>query len=195
MLEKINFHSGGTYHVYNRSNGRDFMFRNTHHYKQFLRKYREYMGGLWDTHAYCLMPTHFHFLITVKPNIESGIEMSHRCSMAFSNLANSYTQWFNKSNDRHGSLFTQNFRRKVVCDFEYLRTVICYIHNNPVKDGLAESPGDWQFSSYNELSMRNETLMGVHPVISLFGSKESFLNQHLMRETPEDFRIVYKTAG
>ncbi len=195
MLQKIIFQPGSTYHVYNRSNGSEPMFRHAANYNHFLRKYNEYMSGLWDTHAYCLMPTHFHFLITVKPNTKIESEMSLRCSQAFSNLANSYTQSFNKLHKRHGSLFTQNFRRKPVYDNEYLKTVICYIHNNPVKDGIAQVASDWQFSSYNELRMRNETLFGLHPVISLFGSRESFIEHHLMNETPENFRIVYKKAG
>ena len=116
-------------------------------FTQNLKSMRDESQNLVQIIAYCIMPTHFHFLITVKPNTKIESEMSLRCSQAFSNLANSYTQSFNKLHKRHGSLFTQNFRRKPVYDNEYLKTVICYIHNNPVRAGIVEKPEEYRYSS------------------------------------------------
>ena len=54
------------YHLYNRSNNNEILFKTTENYLYFLKKYRFYLEPLLDTLAYCLMPTHFHFLVYVK---------------------------------------------------------------------------------------------------------------------------------
>ncbi len=49
---------------------------------------------------------------------------------------------------RKGVLFEKGFRRKIVDDPEYLKNLMDYIHNNPVKHGFADHPGDYPWSSY-----------------------------------------------
>jgi putative transposase len=56
-----------------------------------------------------------------------------------------------------GSLIHQIFEK------EYLQTCFNYIHNNPVKAGLSQNPGDWEFSSYLDYcGLRKGTL--VNPI-------------------------------
>ena len=54
------------YHLYNRTNNDELLFKEKKNYLYFLGKYRHYLAEFVDTHAYCLMPTHFHFLIYIK---------------------------------------------------------------------------------------------------------------------------------
>ncbi len=54
------------YHLYNRTNNDEILFRDRESYLYFLKKFRHYLTEFADTHAYCLMPTHFHFLIYLK---------------------------------------------------------------------------------------------------------------------------------
>lgn len=63
-------HLGAFYHVYNRANGSDKLFRRSDNYFYFLKKYCEYAHPLVKTYAYCLMPNHFHFLIQVREESE-----------------------------------------------------------------------------------------------------------------------------
>ena len=58
------------YHIYNRANGNELLFRSEDNYHYFLRKYGEYISPVMDTFSYCLMPNHFHFLVQVKPENE-----------------------------------------------------------------------------------------------------------------------------
>src|SRR5699024_11262862 len=58
------------YHVYNRANGEDRLFKNRENYSYFLKRYRQYIVSVADTLAYCLMPNHFHFLIQIKEEKE-----------------------------------------------------------------------------------------------------------------------------
>ena len=189
------FNPGTVYHVYNRTNGKVPLFLNESDYGIFLEQYNKYMTGVWTTHAYCLMPSHFHLLISVKPYTEILLDPSKKCTQAFSNFANSFAQRYNRKIKRHGSLFCQNFRRLPVSDEQYLKTVISYIHNNPVKDGLVSAPHLWKHSSYNEIALSRPTLFGEHSVIQLFGSQDEFRNFHSANIAPLDFRIAYKQAS
>jgi len=69
-------------------------------------------------------------------------------STQLSHLFNSYAQYYNKKYQRKGVLFEKGFRRKIVDDPEYLKNLMDYIHNNPVKHGFADHPGDYPWSSY-----------------------------------------------
>ncbi len=54
------------YHIYNRTNNEETLFRSRENYLYFLKKYRYYLEELLETIGYCLMPTHFHFLARVR---------------------------------------------------------------------------------------------------------------------------------
>jgi REP element-mobilizing transposase RayT len=82
-------------------------------------------------------------------------EISKRLGLLFS----SYTKAINKRYYRHGSLFQQRAKAKIVSDERYLLTLISYIHQNPVRAGHVRRPEDWPFSSYLDLiEERNGTL-------------------------------------
>lgn len=55
-----------TYHLYNHENGGDNLFREEENFRYFLRKWKQHIDAVVDTLAYCLMPNHFHFMVTVK---------------------------------------------------------------------------------------------------------------------------------
>jgi len=57
---------GNYYHIYNHSNGNLNIFRTEENYRFFIERFVKYMSPYADTYAYCLMPSHFHFLIRVR---------------------------------------------------------------------------------------------------------------------------------
>jgi putative transposase len=59
-----------TYHIYNRANGNECLFKSAENYSYFLKKYLEYINPIADTFCYCMMPNHFHFLIRIKSKKE-----------------------------------------------------------------------------------------------------------------------------
>jgi hypothetical protein len=128
------------------------------------------------------MPNHFHFIITVKPN-PLGEEYS-ACCQAFSNFCNGYTQAFNRQHHRMGSLFMRSFKRKNANDLSYLKTLTCYIHNNPVKPGMVRYPDQWEYSSYNRLYNSDASQYETHPVLKLFGNREEFHREHVIHNSP-----------
>ncbi|HEA31502.1 MAG TPA: hypothetical protein ENH91_16170 [Leeuwenhoekiella sp.] len=99
------------YHIYNRANGDERIFRTAENYSYFLRRYAYFINPVASTLSYCLMPNHFHFLVRIKNDV-SKEKLEGHVSKQFSNLFSSYTQAFNKQQKRKGSLFMKNFKRK-----------------------------------------------------------------------------------
>ena len=101
----------------------------------------------------------------------------------WSNLFNSYTQAYNKQNNRRGSLFMRNYKRKEIKDERYLKKLIHYIHYNPIKAGLVSKPKDWFFSSYLSIISQKQTNLMRDEVIELFDDLNNFKYCH--RKQPE----------
>jgi REP element-mobilizing transposase RayT len=55
------------YHVYNRTNNRQPLFKNDDNRYYFLKRYTKYLQPVLDTFCWNLLPNHFHFLVRVKP--------------------------------------------------------------------------------------------------------------------------------
>ena len=185
-----------TYHIYHHAVGEENLFKEEQHYYLFLDKYNRYINPICETYAYCLMPNHLHCVVRFHDTPElikhykkirkvRGLDIDINddsiegtlptyLSKSFSNLFNSYTQTINHLEKRKGSLFRQNFNRKIVGDDDYLRYLIAYVHNNPVKDNFVDSIGEWEFSSYNQ--MKNDNMKDK--LLKLYGNRQTFLSDH-----------------
>ncbi len=178
------------YHVYNRANGTEQLFIKDRNYDFFLKKWDYYISPIASTHAWCLMPNHFHFLVKIKEEEEllayfklsknlqgfnQNLEglVSKKISQQFSNLFNSYSKSFNKVYNRKGSLFIPRFKHKLIEDETYLKQIVLYIHNNPVHHGFTQNPLDWKYSSiHNYFIHPNKEL---NPILDLFDGKEEYM--------------------
>ena len=92
-------------------------------------------------YAWCLMTNHFHLLIR---------ERDWKISEVIKSLASSYVFYYNKKNERIGHLFQERFKSEPCNDMEYFVTLLRYIHQNPVKAGIAERVKDYEYSSWSE---------------------------------------------
>ena len=115
--------NGKYYHIYNRGINSDLLFKDTANYDYFLRLYDTHIDPIAETYAWCLMKNHFHFLVRIKDVDELNTEKKIKPSQSFSNLFNAYTKAFNKSYNRHGSLFERPFRRKEVNQYGIYRNM------------------------------------------------------------------------
>ena len=60
-----------------------------------------------------------------------------------------FSRWYNRRNDRFGTLWAERFKSVLVEDSEEaLRTVAAYIDLNPVRAGLVDDPKDYRFCGY-----------------------------------------------
>jgi len=113
--------------------------------------------------AYCLMPNHFHLLI--KPAKEGGV------TRFASDIANSYTRYFNIKNERVGNLFQGTFKTKEITNDASFLQVSRYIHLNPLissqtnPDGRLKKLENYPYSSYAEwIAVRNPQLIDQEEV-------------------------------
>ena len=170
------------YHIYNRANGNEKIFLNDDNYLFFLSKYKKHIDPICDTFSYCLIPNHFHLLIRFKDdflieqlmNFNNKNDVSTFLSKQFSNFFSSYTQAFNKQQNRKGSLFMKPFKRKEIKDEVYLKKLIHYIHLNPVGAGLCSKPNLWKYSSFNAIVSDKRTNILKSDVINYFDDLENF---------------------
>ncbi|MFH1305212.1 MAG: transposase [Candidatus Omnitrophota bacterium] len=97
---------------------------------------------LIDILAYCLMPTHIHFVL--KQLKENGI------SKFIGRILQSYSTHFNIKHKRKGPLWQGRFQNVRVENDNQLLHLTRYLHLNPVAASLTDMPMDWKFSSYKE---------------------------------------------
>lgn len=99
-------------------------------------------------------------------------------SKQFANLFSCYTQSFNKSYKRMGSLFIKNFKREPIDDRQHFTNAVVYTHRNPVHHGFREKYEEWDFSSYFEIINGKSDLIEIDKLLKTFGGKEQFLYLH-----------------
>jgi putative transposase len=132
----------GIYHVMLRGINRQTIFEEDEDKRKFLETLKKYKEiSLFDLYGYCLMDNHVHLLIKEK---EESI------SVSIKRISCSYVFWYNTKYERCGHLFQERFKsEKIETDLSFLR-VLRYIHQNPLKAGLAKTVFDSSWTSIQE---------------------------------------------
>jgi putative transposase len=183
-MNSIPFEPGKFYHVFNRGNNRENLFREEKNYAFFLRKLFQNILTVADIYAYCFLPNHFHLVIRIKEmeylpeDYRKGIKKIHQ---PFSNFFNCYSKSTNKTYNRTGSLFQEHLHRNEIKDERYLKNVIIYVHLNPVNHGFNKDFDRFTHSSFRELTTSEHTSLQKDEVIEWFGGMENFLFCHRMK--------------
>ncbi len=178
------------YHIYNRGNNKGKLFYSTANYEFFLNKYKQHCFHVFETYAYCLMSNHFHLLISVRAKKEQEKLYEKRNlktkklrspSKHLSNFFSSFTQSINKQQNRTGSLFQKNFKRKEIDSDDYFRKLLVYIHQNPARHNLNSKFSEYPYSSFAHYTKNDESFLNKGKTIELFGGIENFLGAHEIR--------------
>jgi REP element-mobilizing transposase RayT len=156
------------YHIYNRGNNRENLFREERNYRYFLGLYTRHIEPVADTFVFCLLKNHFHVLVRIKTAEQERARILNP-SGQFGNLFNAYAKAINKAYERTGSLFEHPFERIAVTSEQYLMRLVTYIHHNPQKHGLIADFRDWPYSSYKILCSTQPTRLRRDEVLSWFG--------------------------
>ena len=132
--------AGLVYHLINRGNNRDAVFRDEGDYAAFLQALADQKARRpFDLLGYCLMPDHVHLLARAR---EAPI------SRVMQGLLVAHTQRYHKVHRSGGHVWQGRFRSPVVQDDDHLLTVLRYIEANPVRAGMVAEAGDWRWSSF-----------------------------------------------
>jgi len=64
-------------------------------------------------------------------------------------IKGSFSRKINKINDKEGKIWQKGFYDECITGSLHLIQKLEYLHNNPVKAGIASSPEEYLYSSYN----------------------------------------------
>ncbi len=166
------FYKDKYYHVYNRAVGNDKLFYVEENYKYFLKRYSYYLGSMLKTFSFCLLPNHFHLLVSPTIN-EPEVIIEH-----FRRFFISYTMSINKQQNRKGNLFQSNFKRKIIDSESYLTQIVYYIHANPFHHNIINNFTNYKYSSYKKIISSKITRLQRREVLSWFNGKKGFIEYH-----------------
>lgn len=135
------FVKGMPQHIIQRGNNRDVVFAAEEDYRFYLECLGEAAErqGL-KVHAYVLMTNHVHLLATP--------EGAQSIPGVMQSVGRRYVQYFNHCYGRTGTLWEGRYRATLIDSENYLFTCMRYIEMNPVRAGMVEGPGVYQWSSY-----------------------------------------------
>lgn len=165
-------YGGACYHVMNRGNQRRIVFRTDVHHELFLDRLGKFalQFGV-DVHAFCLMPNHFHLLLTTQ---EANL------SRFMQGFLTSFSISINRMRGVSGHVFQGRFRGELVEAQRYLSEASRYIHLNPLRTGtnreldLAERRDRlhrYRWSSFGALIgvRKRQEWLDPTPVLSTWG--------------------------
>ena len=128
------------YHVILRGNARQDIFFGDEDRCRFLLLLQEGVERYGHRiHAFCLMTNHVHLAIQA-----ADVPLSR----IMQNVTFRYTRWINWRQKRNGHLFQGRFKAVLVDADAYLSELIRYIHLNPVRAHLVDSPEEYPWSSH-----------------------------------------------
>ena len=136
---------GALYYVTCQGNQRGRIFLSEEDYRGFmdiLSKYKEQYR--FKLYAYALLPDHFHLLMELPAPKEEGVSP---ISEAMRDINSSYTKYFNRAHARTGHLFKQRYKSALVEKEQYLFMTTVYIHQNPKRIKLIDSPTAYPYTS------------------------------------------------
>lgn len=131
---------GAIYHIMARSITEVELFKTGEDKRKYMFLIKEYQEIYnFRVYAYCLMNNHIHLIVD-----SNGADISK--IMHCINFK--YARYFNTLHKRHGHLFQDRFKSKIVTDDRYLVALSAYIHNNPLDVcGYDNSPEAYPYSS------------------------------------------------
>ena len=194
------FYEDGIFHVYNRTNNKELLFRSTENMLFFLRQFKKYLNPFLDTFCWNLLPNHFHFLVQIKTREQikdhlktipfkflKPIEKKYVADESTTNLLielewkrffNSYAMAFNKQHKRKGNLFQRPFKRIEIKKDSHFTQAIIYIHANAQYHKICKDFIQHKWSSWHTILSDKSTDLKRDEVLSWFGGKQKFIETH-----------------
>ncbi len=143
-------------HVIQRGNNRMTIFEDDADFELFVTLLKSSMQRYEVmVHGFALMSTHYHLVLTPPDKKRFGAAMKL--------LDGQYVRYFNRKNDRIGTVWNGRPNGIGLHDSVYWLTCLRYIELNPVAAGLVDRPEAYPWSSY---------------IVHAFGDVTSWLAPH-----------------
>jgi len=148
------------YHVLNRANRRMQIFNDDGDYQIFeliLSEAKEKFD--MRIVAYCIMPNHFHLIL--HPKEDGDIQKFMQW------LTLTHTQRLHAKNKTigHGHIYQGRYKSFIVDDDDYLKTLLLYVEQNPLRAGLVKNLRNWKWGSYyvrNYGNSEKKKMLSIH---------------------------------
>jgi len=115
-----------------------------------------------DVHAYVLLPNMIQIIAT--PRIPDGI------SSMMQSLGRRYVQFVNHRYKRSGTLWRGRYKSSLIDSDAYLLTCYRYVELRPLYLGLADSLGNYGWSSFNHhVNVKHDYLIKDHHLYTALG--------------------------
>ncbi|OGE66824.1 hypothetical protein A3H85_01720 [Candidatus Daviesbacteria bacterium RIFCSPLOWO2_02_FULL_40_8] len=202
------FTKSGLYHIYNRRLQKQPIFTDRKDYSHFLQTFFYYQienpkpkfstyrisklfkidpsKKIVDIICYCLMPNHFHLLVTQLR--DGGVSEFMR------RFIHSYTKYRNIKYNLQGPIFQGIFKAVEIETDEQLLHLSRYIHLNPVVSCLINNPDLYPWSSYNSYFIEGGPFINKGKILEHFKSLDSYrdfvLNQKEYGKTLEILKHI-----
>jgi REP element-mobilizing transposase RayT len=143
-------------------------------YLSLVRKYQKLYK--FKVYGYCLMDNHLHMIIDI-----NGADIS----TVMHSINFSYALYYNYTHKRHGHLFQDRFKSKMIKDEKYLLALSAYVHNNPTDlEGFEACPENYEFSSlavYLGIRQDPNELVDSSLIMGILGENFKTSRQNYMR--------------
>lgn len=177
------------HHVIQRAIDHLVIFRDDEDYAAFLGWLREAARQFKvAVHAYVLMPSHLHLLLT--PQDQTGLGRMMQW------IGRYYVPYFNAKYHRTGTLWQGRYRATIIESEPYLLPCSRYIELNPVLDDVVSAPADYPWSSCaHHVGVKPDPVITDHPIYWALGNTpfdREAAYQRLMEQRPdaEEIRVM-----
>lgn len=165
------------FHVFCRSISEVPLYKDDDDKRFYMGLFKKYQNIYqFKVYGYCLMSNHNHFIIDA-----NGADISK----IMHSINFSYAIYFNKRHKRHGHLFQDRFKSKLVLTDSYMYALSAYIHNNALDlPEYASCPEEYEFSSLGiYLGLRSDPfeLVNLGFVLKMFSGNVRRAREMYMR--------------
>ena len=129
--------TGQTYMVTTETWGRRSLFSNERWAKLLVDTLYHYRGSAYFLHEFVIMPDHVHVLVTPQASLEKAVQF----------IKGGFSYRAKKELGSNLEVWQKGFQDHRIRDDEDYAAHVVYIHENPVKRGLCEHPGQYPYSS------------------------------------------------
>jgi len=152
---------GGVYHIVQRGNNKEYVFKKDDLKKQLLNiitESKEIMN--FEIYGFVIMDNHYHIVLRMHEVPISDI--MHRIDLKFS-------KYYNLTYNKSGHVFQDRYKGILVEDDKYLLSLLRYVHQNPVKAKMCRKVSDyyWSSDSYYRKNIQGK-IVDIDFVLRLF---------------------------
>lgn len=173
------------YHVLNRGNGGRTIFRSDGDYRAFLRLIAEATERVaMRILAFCLMPTHFHFVLWPRDDEDLSRWMHW--------LMTTHVGRYREVHETIGHVWQGRFKAFPIQQDDHLLTVLRYVERNALNAGLTDRAERWPWSSLDPDAARKILL--TSPPVPRTRDWLAFVNEPLTERERGDFSTSLRTG-